>query len=64
VAHRLLAASLSALGQADKAKAALAGLLAVAPGATIANTRAGVPWKQPEVMERYLDTLRRAGLPD
>lgn len=64
VAHRLLAASLSALGQADKAKAALAGLLAVAPGATIANTRAGVPWKQPEVMERYLDALRRAGLPD
>jgi TolB-like protein/class 3 adenylate cyclase/Flp pilus assembly protein TadD len=64
VAHRLLAASLSALGQADKAKAALAGLLAVAPGATIANTRAGVPWKQPEVMGRYLDALRRAGLPE
>ena len=64
VAHRLLAASLSALGQADQAKAALAGLLAVAPGATIANTRAGVPWKQPEVMDRYLDALRRAGLPE
>ena len=64
VAHRLLAAALSALGRPDKAKAALTGLLAVAPGATIANTRAGVPWKQAEVMDRYLDALRRAGLPD
>ncbi|WP_225771761.1 adenylate/guanylate cyclase domain-containing protein [Inquilinus sp. Marseille-Q2685] len=64
VAHRLLAAALSALGRADEAKTALAGLLAVAPGATIANTRAGVPWKPAEVMDRYLDALRRAGLPE
>ncbi|MGK9169449.1 tetratricopeptide repeat protein [Inquilinus limosus] len=64
VAHRLLAAALSALGRTEEAKAALAGLLAVAPGATIASTRAGVPWKPPEVMQRYLDALRRAGLPE
>ena len=64
VAHRLLTAALSAAGRADKAKAALAGLLAVAPGATIANTRAGVPWKDPATMDRYLDALRRAGLPE
>ena len=24
---------------------------------------AGVPWKEPEDMERHLDALRRAGLP-
>ena len=28
------------------------------------STRAGVPWKKPEDMERYLDALRRAGMPE
>lgn len=63
-AYRLLAASFSALGQAGKARTALEGLLDIAPGTTIAKTRAGVPWKEATVMERYLEALRKAGLPE
>ncbi|WP_342241852.1 hypothetical protein [Inquilinus sp. OTU3971] len=55
---------LGRLGLRHARRLALAGLLAIAPGATIANTRAGVPWKQAEVLECYLDALRRARLPE
>ena len=63
-AHRLLTASCGQLGQTEKARAALDTLLSIAPGTTIAKTRAAVPWKDPAVMERYLDALRKAGLPE
>ena len=63
-AHRLLAASCTLLGQTDDAQSALAALLSSAPGSTIARTRAAVPWKEPVVMERYLNALRKAGLPE
>ncbi len=63
-AHRLLAASLSDLGETGRARAAIRDLLEVAPGTTIAKTRAGVPWKEPATMQRYIDALRRAGLPE
>jgi TolB-like protein/tetratricopeptide (TPR) repeat protein len=63
-AHRLLAASLSSAGRMDEARGAVAGLLRIAPGTTITKTRAGVPWKKSEDMERYMDALRRAGLPE
>jgi adenylate cyclase len=63
-AHRLLAASLSDLGETARARAAIRDLLEVAPNATIARTRTGVPWKDPLTMERYIDALRRAGLPE
>ena len=52
------------LGQTEKAKAALIALLSVAPGTTVAKIRAAVPWKDPAVMERYLEALRKAGLPE
>jgi tetratricopeptide (TPR) repeat protein len=63
-AHRLLTASCKLLGQTEKARVALGALLSIAPGTTIAKTRAAVPWKDPAVMERYLDALRKAGLPE
>ena len=63
-AHRLLAASYSRRGLTAQAEAAIEGLLAIAPGTTIARTRAGVPWKDPAIMDRYLDALRNAGLPE
>jgi len=63
-AHRLLTACCTVLGQTEKARAALAALLSTAPGTTIAKTRAAVPWKDPTVMDRYLDALREAGLPE
>jgi adenylate cyclase len=63
-AHRLLAASLSAAGQIETARAAVESLLRIAPGMSIAKTRAGVPWKKPEDTERYIDALRKAGMPE
>jgi adenylate cyclase len=63
-AHRLLAASCSLLGEIENARSALTELLSSAPGSTIAKTRSAVPWKDPAVMERYLDALRKAGLPE
>jgi TolB-like protein len=63
-ANRLLAACCALLGQDGEARAAVAELLRAAPGATLAGTRASVPWRDAAVMTRYLDALRRAGLPD
>jgi adenylate cyclase len=62
--HRLLAACHAMLGETGRAEAALKDLLCVAPGTTIASTRAGVPWKDAAIMDRYLDALRKAGLPE
>jgi adenylate cyclase len=63
-AYRLRAASLSELGRMDEAKAALADLLRVSPDATVAATRAQVPLKRAEDLERYVGALKRAGLRD
>lgn len=62
--HRLLAASYGQLGDAQQARAALEGLLGIAPDTTIAKTRAGVPWRHAIHMDRYADGLRKAGLPE
>jgi TolB-like protein/class 3 adenylate cyclase len=63
-AYRVLTACYSLLGREAEAEAALADLLRVAPQVTIAQTRAGLPFTNPVVQERYLDGLRRAGLPE
>lgn len=62
-AHRLLAASLAMLGRLDEAGAALQPLFRIVPDSSIARTRAGAPWKKSEDAERWLDALRRAGMP-
>ena len=46
-AHRLLTASRKQLGQTENARAALAALLSISPGTTVAKIRAAVPWKDP-----------------
>jgi TolB-like protein/class 3 adenylate cyclase/Flp pilus assembly protein TadD len=63
-AQRLLAASHARLGRTAQARAAVEELLRVAPGTTIAKTRMSVPWKEAAVMERYVEALREAGLPE
>jgi TolB-like protein/Flp pilus assembly protein TadD len=63
-AYRGLTACYSLLGREAEAEAALTELLRVAPQLTIAHTRAGLPITNPEVLERYLNGLRRAGLPE
>jgi len=34
------------------------------PGITVTATREQVPWKRLDDIERYLDGLRKAGLPE
>ena len=63
VAHRLLAASLIHLGCPEEAREAVASLLAVAPGYTLAAAAAHSAFRD-RTRERYLDGLRRAGLPE
>jgi TolB-like protein len=63
-AYRILAACYGRLERGDEAKAAMADLLKHMPGLTIAATRKQVPLKRPEDLERYLDGLRKAGLPE
>ena len=63
-AYRGLTACYGLLGRKSEAEAALANLLRVLPQVTIAQTRAGLPITNPAVMERYLDGLRKAGLPE
>ena len=62
--HRLLASTYGRMGRIDEARTALEELLRIMPGVTIATTREQVPWKHPADMERYLDGLRKAGLPE
>jgi len=61
---RLLAATYGQLGRTDEARAALDQLQCLVPGQTIAAARSQLPLKRPEDMERYLDGLRKAGLPE
>jgi TolB-like protein/class 3 adenylate cyclase len=58
------AAALGMLGRSDEARASVDRLLTVMPGLTIAQVRNMVPVRDPVDWERWLDGLRRAGLPE
>jgi tetratricopeptide (TPR) repeat protein len=62
-AHRLLAASLAQLGRLDAASEAIRALLAVAPADRLSEVAARSALRG-AARERYLDGLRRAGLPE
>jgi adenylate cyclase len=59
----LLAAVLTKLGRMEEARAALNDLLAHAPGISCVKYREN-PFGGPEAMERFVDALREAGLPE
>jgi adenylate cyclase len=64
VSFEVLTAALTILGRQDEAGAALNELLAHTPGMSLSRLRAR-PWiGRPETMARYLDTLRKAGVPE
>ena len=63
-ALRPLAACYAALGRIEEAESAIADLLTLSPDITVSTTRRQVPWRNPEHTERYLDALRKAGLPE
>jgi len=59
----LLTAVLTKLGRSEEAQAALDGLLTHAPGMSCAKYRNNA-FGAPEVMQRFADALREAGLPE
>jgi TolB-like protein len=62
--HRQLAAIYGRMGRIDEARAALDQYLRLVPGQTVETVRKQLPFKRLEDMERWLDGLRKAGLPE
>lgn len=58
------AASLAMLGRLDDARASVTRLLDKMPGLTVSQVRKMVPVRAPDDWDKWLDGLRRAGLPD
>jgi len=63
-ALRQLAASFAMLGRDEEAKEATKKLLERMPGLTVSKVRHIVPVRDPEAHERWLEGLRKAGLPE
>ena len=63
-AHRQLASSYGMMGRIDEAREALKGYLQLEPNHTVADVRERVPARCPEHLDRFVEGLRRAGLPD
>jgi adenylate cyclase len=59
-----LAASLAHLGQEDEARGAVAAALEAMPDLTLAYLEKTLPTKEPGGLDRYLEGLRKAGLPE
>lgn len=62
-AKLLRVGALSALGRSNQAKAEVAGILKLQPDFSLVRFAATQPFKDPAARERYLGTLREAGLP-
>jgi Flp pilus assembly protein TadD len=60
--RRMHCASLARAGRIDEARAYLAVLRREQPQLSIDWVRVNTPWQTPELMKRYLDGLRKAGL--
>ena len=61
-AQRLRCASLAQAGQVDEARLFLATVRHEQPQLSIDWIRASVPYQTPELMERYVQGMRKAGL--
>jgi TolB-like protein/class 3 adenylate cyclase/Tfp pilus assembly protein PilF len=61
---RLLASTYGVTGRIDEARAALDEYLRLVPGMTATTIRSQVLFERPEVMDRFMDGLRMAGLPE
>jgi TolB-like protein len=61
-AQRLRSASLAQIGRIDEARSVLAMARREQPQLSVDWIRANVPYQTPELMERFLDGMRKAGL--
>jgi adenylate cyclase len=59
-----LAAIQSELGRKEEAQAEVAEVLRISPRVSMEGRRERMPFKDPVVLERYLEALRKAGLPE
>jgi len=62
--YRVLASALGQLGRMEEARAAVAKLLELSPTMTVSQLRALWPIRSQESLEKILDGLRIAGLPE
>jgi adenylate cyclase len=62
--HRLLAATYAELGEIDKAKEHIAAILAINPKSTLASIEPSLAFKNRADIDRYLNGLRKAGMPE
>jgi TolB-like protein/cytochrome c-type biogenesis protein CcmH/NrfG len=61
-AQRLRCASLAQAGEVDEAKSLFATLIQEQPQLSVDWIRASVPYQTPQLMERFLEGMRKAGL--
>jgi TolB-like protein/Tfp pilus assembly protein PilF len=62
--HRTLAVIFSELGRKEEAQAEVAEMLRTSPSASLKGQRERMPFKDQAVLERYMEGLRKAGLPE
>jgi tetratricopeptide (TPR) repeat protein len=62
--HRTLAVIFSELGRKEEARAEVAEMLRISPGTSLKGQRETIAFKDQAVSERYLEDLRKAGLPE
>jgi hypothetical protein len=62
--RRLLAANFALLGMMDEARAQAREVMRLHPEFTISRWRDRPPYRDVAILERYIDGLRKAGLPD
>lgn len=62
--HLVLAAAYALAGRTDDARWAIEQLLASHPGASRSRLQSAFPFKDPSQLERLLDALQKAGLPE
>jgi tetratricopeptide (TPR) repeat protein len=60
--HMTMAAIYAELGQLEKARSSALEVLRIKPKITLAWCEKMIPWKDKEVLNRYVDALHNAGL--
>ena len=62
--HRTLVIIFSELGREEEAQAEVAEMLRISPNATLRGQKERMSFKDESTLERYMEGLRKAGLPE